>query len=148
MKIWDIHGGIHPPENKTQSLQDNIRAAHSGQLIVPLSQHIGAPAAPIVNVGDRVLKGQMIGEAKGFVSAPVHAPSPARWPPLNRALSPPSGMSAPCVVINCDGKDEWISHQGIVTTAARQKHPGRHHPQRRYCRVGGAGFQLGKTQWR
>jgi len=114
-KIWDIHGGIHPPENKTQSLQDNIRAAGiPAQLIVPLSQHIGAPAAPIVNVGDRVLKGQMIGEAKGFVSAPVHAPSSGTVAAIEpRVIPHPSGMSAPCVVINCDGKDEWISHQGI-----------------------------------
>lgn len=114
-KIWDIHGGIHPPENKAQSLSGGIHPAGiPAQLIVPLAQHIGAPAAPIVAVGDRVLKGQMIGEAKGFVSAPVHAPSSGTVAAIEpRVIPHPSGMSAPCIVINCDGKDEWISHQGI-----------------------------------
>ena len=115
-KIWDIHGGIHPPENKTQSLGEAIRPAGiPAQLIVPLSQHIGAPAAPIVEVGDRVLKGQMIAEAKGFVSAPVHAPSSGTVAAIEARVIPhPSGMSAPCIIIHCDGQDEWISHQGVA----------------------------------
>ena len=73
-KIWDIHGGIHPAENKQQSLGGPIQAVPLPDvLILPLSQHIGAPASPLVKVGDKVLKGQMIAAAKGFVSAPIHA---------------------------------------------------------------------------
>ena len=75
-KIFDIHGGVHPPENKVQSLGRGIESAGIPPLLVhPLSQHLGAPATPIVEVGQRVLKGQMIADAKGFVSAPVHASS-------------------------------------------------------------------------
>ena len=114
-KVWDIHGGIHPAENKQQSLQEPIHSAGiPPQLILPLAQHIGAPASPIVNIGDRVLKGQMIAEAKGFVSAPVHAPSSGTVTAIESRLIPhPSGMSAPCIVIDTDGQDEWIDHAGV-----------------------------------
>tara|TARA_R110001592_G_scaffold56693_7_gene172599 strand:+ start:811 stop:3162 length:2352 start_codon:yes stop_codon:yes gene_type:complete len=114
-KVWDIHGGIHPAENKQQSLQEPIHSAGiPPQLILPLAQHIGAPASPIVNIGDRVLKGQMIAEAKGFVSAPVHAPSSGTVTVIESRLIPhPSGMSAPCIVIDTDGQDEWIDHAGV-----------------------------------
>ena len=114
-KIWDIHGGIHPAENKHQSLHNPIEnAGIPPQLILPLAQHIGAPASPIVNVGDRVLKGQMIAEAKGFVSAPVHAPTSGIIAAIeSRVIPHPSGMSASCIVIDTDGKDEWIAHQGL-----------------------------------
>jgi len=114
-KIWDIHGGIHPAENKHQSLLNPIEnAGIPAQLILPLAQHIGAPASPIVNVGDRVLKGQMIAEAKGFVSAPVHAPTSGTIAAIeSRVIPHPSGMSASCIVIDTDGKDEWIAHQGV-----------------------------------
>ena len=67
-KIWDIHGGIHPTENKTQSLSEPIlQAAIPPYLYVPLSQHIGAAAKPIVKVGDKVLKGQTIAAASAAV---------------------------------------------------------------------------------
>ena len=114
-KIWDIHGGIHPAENKHQSLLKPIEnAGIPAQLILPLAQHIGAPASPIVNVGDRVLKGQMIAEAKGFVSAPVHAPTSGTIAAIEARVIPhPSGMTASCIVIDTDGKDEWIAHQGV-----------------------------------
>ena len=66
-KIFDFHGGIHPPENKRQSQQGGIRdAGIPPELVLPLSQHIGAPAKPTVAVGDRVLKGQMIAEANPY----------------------------------------------------------------------------------
>lgn len=115
-KIWDIHGGVHPAENKTQSLGRSIDAAGiPPQLIHPLSQHIGAPAAPIVEVGQRVLKGQMIAEAKGFVSVPIHAASSGTVSAIeSREIPHPSGLIAACIVIDTDGQDEWIEHQGVA----------------------------------
>ncbi|MBV1920793.1 MAG: electron transport complex subunit RsxC, partial [Pseudomonadales bacterium] len=75
-RIWDIPGGIHPAENKQQSLQSGIITANiPAELVVPVQQHIGAPGKPCVNVGDNVLKGQVIAEANGFVSLPTHAPT-------------------------------------------------------------------------
>ena len=67
-------GGIHPHEGKELTKDKPIREVlPKGDLVYPMSQHIGAPAAPIVAVGDRVLTGQKIAEAQGFVSAPVYA---------------------------------------------------------------------------
>ena len=113
-KIWDIHGGIHPAENKQQSLTGPIQAVPlPPTLILPLSQHIGAPATPVVSAGDKVLKGQMIAAGKGFVSAPVHAPSSGVISAIEeRAVPHASGMQAPCIVIETDGDDRWIEHSG------------------------------------
>ncbi|MFV0276594.1 MAG: electron transport complex subunit RsxC, partial [Parahaliea sp.] len=114
-KIFDFHGGVHPPENKQQSLGAPIRdAGVPAQLVVPLSQHIGAPAKAIVAVGERVLKGQPIAEAGGFVSVPQHAPSSGTVTAIEeRPIPHPSGLHASCVVIDCDGADQWLEHRGV-----------------------------------
>ena len=75
-KVFDFHGGVHPLENKHQSVRTAIAdAGIPPELVIPLSQHIGAPSNPVVGVGDHVRKGQVIAEALGFVSVPKHAPS-------------------------------------------------------------------------
>ena len=67
-------GGIHPYEGKELSKNKPIKSVlPKGDLVYPLSQHIGAPAKPIVSVGDYVLTGQKIAEANGFISAPIYA---------------------------------------------------------------------------
>ena len=67
-------GGVHPYEGKELSKDKPIKdVLPKGDLVYPLSQHIGAPAVPIVAKGDRVLRGQKIAEAGGFVSAPIYA---------------------------------------------------------------------------
>ena len=69
-----FNGGIHPYDGK--DLTKNfpiVNILPKEELVYPLSQHIGAPATPIVKKGDRVLRGQMIAEPTGFVSAPIHA---------------------------------------------------------------------------
>ncbi len=110
-KIWDIHGGVHPPENKRQSMQLPLgEISLPPQLVLPLSQHIGAPAKPVVNVGERVLTGQLIAEANGVVSAPVHASSSGTIVAIEeRPVPHPSGMSGRCIVIETDGRDEWVT---------------------------------------
>ena len=114
-KVFNFHGGVHPPENKLQSVGLPIMTAGiPEELTLPLSQHIGAPATPIVAVGERVLKGQMIAEAQGFVSVPVHAPTSGTITAVeDRAIAHPSGFSAPCIVLASDGEDEWLAHEGI-----------------------------------
>jgi len=113
-KIFDFHGGIHPPENKEQSLHCAIRdAGIPPVLVLPLSQHIGAPASPVVAVGERVLKGQMIAAAPGFVSVPLHAPSSGTVTAIeDRLIAHPSGLPARCIVIETDGRDEWAELRG------------------------------------
>ena len=69
-----FNGGIHPYDGKDLSKDKPIKAVlPKGELVYPLSQHIGAPAKPVVEKGDRVLTGQKIAEAGGFVSAPIYA---------------------------------------------------------------------------
>ncbi|MBM69245.1 MAG: electron transport complex subunit RsxC [Haliea sp.] len=115
-RVYGFHGGIHPAENKHQSLGSKIQQAGiPQQLILPLSQHIGAPARPVVAVGDRVLKGQMIAEPVGHVSVPLHAPSSGHISAIEeRPIPHPSGFPAPCIVIDCDGEDAWAPLQGVA----------------------------------
>ena len=109
-RIYDIHGGIHPPERKSLSLPGQVRAAGiPAQLVLPLSQHIGKPAESIVHVGERVLGGQALAEADGLVSVPIHAPTSGIVSAIElRAVPHPSGLNNQCVVIDCDGLDEWL----------------------------------------
>jgi electron transport complex protein RnfC len=108
--IWDIPGGIHPAERKELSNRTPIRPAPlPKRLTLPLNQHIGAPAEPVVAVGERVLKGQLIAAATGFVSVPVHAPTSGTVSFIGPQPYPHvSGMLAPAIVIDSDGLDEWI----------------------------------------
>ena len=74
--IHDIHGGIHPPERKSLSRPGQLsHAPIPDELILPLRQHLGVPAKPIVNVGDSVKRGQVLAAAQGVMSVPVHAPT-------------------------------------------------------------------------
>lgn len=74
MGLKTFKGGVHPYEGKELAKdQPIVEVLPKGNLVYPLSQHIGAPASPIVAVGDHVLKGQKIAEAGGFVSSPIYA---------------------------------------------------------------------------
>lgn len=107
MKLKTFPGGLHPPDSKAATAQRPVENCPlPDELIIPLSQHIGAPAKPCVAKGDRVKKGQVIGEARGFVSVPVHASSSGDVV----AVEPrphPSGMALPAVVLRPDGEDVW-----------------------------------------
>ena len=109
-QIRDIPGGIHPPEKKQQSLKQPIADAPlPTQVVLPLNMHIGAPAEPIVNIGDRVLAGQMVAKPEGMVSAAIHASVSGTVTAIeDRPLPHSSGMSGPAIVIESDGKDEWV----------------------------------------
>ena len=100
-------GGLHPPDHKLTARQPSEVCPLPEQLVVPLAQHIGAPALACVAAGQRVAKGEVIGQAKGFVSAPVHAPTSGEV----LAVEPrphPQGRALPAVVIRPDGADAWV----------------------------------------
>ena len=109
-RIWDIPGGIHPAERKELSNRTPIQPAPlPKRLVLPLNQHIGAAAEPVVAVGERVLKGQLIAAANGFVSVPVHAPTSGTVSFIGPQPYPHvSGMLAPAIVIDSDGLEQWI----------------------------------------
>ena len=116
-------GGVHPPEHKADSSGTPIRrAAIPARIVLPLSQHAGAPAEAVVDVGERVLKGQIVAKAKGMISANIHASTSGTVVAIElRPVQHPSGLDQPCIVIASDGRDEWIAHAGIADWAAR--HP-------------------------
>lgn len=113
MNLWKFHGGIHPNGHKSLSNQKAIIDAPIPQfLILPLLQHIGEPTEPIVSIGEKVLKGQIIAHCRAedcsvMMSAPVHASSSGTVVAIEKRSVPhPSGLTAPCIVIETDGKDE------------------------------------------
>ncbi|OPX55278.1 electron transport complex protein RnfC [Oceanospirillum multiglobuliferum] len=108
--LWDFHGGIHPDENKQQSLQQPLADAPlPKKVVLPLQQHIGAASEPIVQVGDKVKTGQCIAKADGFVSANIHASISGTVVAIDEQPIPhPSGMSDLCISIESDGLDQWV----------------------------------------
>jgi electron transport complex protein RnfC len=116
--LFDFVGGIHPVENKTQSTQSSIVAAGiPDKLILPLTQHIGAQSKSLVQPGDKVLKGQLIAEAQGFISANLHAPTSGTVTAVeDRAIAHQSGLTDLCIEITTDKQDNWIEHSGLKNT--------------------------------
>lgn len=110
-----FHGGIHPAENKTQSTQQPIRQLPlPAQLVLPVRQHSGTPAKPIVAAGEQVLKGQVIAEAVGPRSVPLHAPTSGVVSAIDeRPVGHPSGLPELCIVIDSDGVDQWCQHSNL-----------------------------------
>lgn len=100
-------GGVHPEDGKSLSSHCAIVDAPLLDLYtVILSQHIGAPARLLVKKGDEVKKGQLLAEAGGFVSAPIHCPTSGTVKAITECPGPVGGK-VPAVEIAADGKDEW-----------------------------------------
>lgn len=108
-KIWRFHGGLHLPDHKALSNgRPILRSPLPKYLILPLQQHIGTAARPLVQPGEEVLKGQPIAAAQGPVSVPLHAPTSGRVLAIeDHPIPHPSGLSAPCIRIASDGRDTW-----------------------------------------
>lgn len=109
MKLFSIRGGIHPEGRKELSAEAPIsRPPLPNLLRVPLCQHIGNSAEPMVDKGDYVLKGQPIGMARGAISAPVHAPTSGHVIAIGRFAAPhASGLPDRTITLRPDGKDAW-----------------------------------------
>lgn len=114
--VYNFPGGVHPAEHKTVSNRTPIAPGpRPAQLVLPLNMHLGAPARPIVAVGDRVLKGQMLAEPAGAVSAALHAPTSGTVVALGpRPIQHPSGMDALCIVLEPDGEDRWAERRPVA----------------------------------
>ncbi len=98
-------GGSHPPTNKKHTQASMILdVPPPARVVIPLQQHTGAPAEPVVGVGDQVKTGQKIGEAQGYVSVPIHASIGGKVTAIKPHLHPLGGM-LPAVVIEADGQD-------------------------------------------
>jgi electron transport complex protein RnfC len=102
-------GGIKLPGFKSLSNQSPVRSIDlPEELVIPLRQHIGETAKPIVEVGEKVLKGQLIATSKVFISAPIHASSSGTVVEISKhPIAHQSGLSEQCIVIKTDGEDTW-----------------------------------------
>lgn len=98
-------GGIHPPENKLSAGKKITALAAPKQVIIPLSQHIGAPAQAVVKKGDTVKVGTLLAKAGGFVSANIHSSVSGKVNKIDNAIDA-SGYRRPAVFIDVEG-DEW-----------------------------------------
>ena len=107
--LTPFHGGVHPPEHKTESSEVPIRQAGLPPLLqLSFSQSLGNPARPCVSVGQRVNKGQRLAEPDGAMSVGVHAPTSG----VVRAIGPlplahPSGLTGPGLTLEPDGDERW-----------------------------------------
>ena len=106
-------GGVHPYEGKELAKESPIKEVlPQGELVFPLSQHIGAPATPIVAVGDTVLKGQKIAEAGGFVSSPIYSSVSG----VVKAIEPRRvsvGDMVNSIIIESDGEFEEVTYSKV-----------------------------------
>ena len=107
MKQKSFSGGVHPPDNKQWSSHHAIEDCPlPEELVVPMVQHIGAPAVPSVEPGQRIAKGDEIGAARGFVSVPIHAPTSGEVTAVEKRPHG-SGTQQLAVVIKPDDEDAW-----------------------------------------
>lgn len=121
MGLRTFKGGVHPYDGKELAKNQPIAMVlPKGDLVYPLSQHIGAPANPIVAVGDKVLKGQKIAEAGGFVSSPIYASASG----MVKAIEPRRvavGDMVPSIVIGNDGAFTEVSYTACEDVTALSK---------------------------
>ncbi|PKL51527.1 MAG: electron transport complex subunit RsxC [Nitrospira bacterium HGW-Nitrospira-1] len=109
MALATFKGGIHPPGKKTLAASNPIVESKPPKIIViPLSQHIGAPCNPIVSIGQEVKKGEVVGEPAGFVSSPVHASVSGKVVAIAEFPNA-MGRMVNSVVIENNFKEEWAA---------------------------------------
>jgi len=99
-------GGVHPPENKITANAPIRPLPVTGQVVIPVSQHIGAPAAPVVNKGDIVKAGQIIAAGKGFVTSNIHSSVSGKVNKIDN-VTDITGYRQTAVFIDIEG-DEWV----------------------------------------
>ncbi len=115
-KLFRFKGGIKPETHKSPSLGQPIgQAPLVPRYVVPLHQSIGGTPEPLVVPGQRVLKGQKIGGPDKWISSAVHAPTSGTVLAIEERLAAhPSGLPTLSVVIEADGRDEWIERQPVA----------------------------------
>jgi electron transport complex protein RnfC len=99
-------GGIHPPENKLSANNKILDLQVPSSVIIPLGQHLGAPAKPVVNKGDAIKAGQLIARGEGFVSSNVHSSVSGKVSKIDDVVDV-SGYKKPAIFIEVEG-DQWI----------------------------------------
>ena len=104
--MFKFRGGVHPPERKLSNGSLIKQAEMPKKVVIPLSQHIGAPCKALVAVGDEIKIGQKIAESDAFVSAPIHASISGKVTSIGKYPHPGAGDFT-AIVIESDGKMIW-----------------------------------------
>jgi electron transport complex protein RnfC len=107
--------GVHPDDHKRPAADAPLRILPPpAKVYMPLSQHVGGAARPIVLVGQKVLKGQLLAEASGNISAPIHAPVSGTISAIGEITAPhASGLGFTAITIENDFRDEWIATETV-----------------------------------
>ena len=142
-ELHDFPGGLLlEPHKEVTDQKMSILHPLPERMFLPLQQHIGQPAEPAVQVGDRVLKGQIIARAGGYVSVPVHASTSGKITDIGDYPVPhPTISKAPCIVLEPDGNDAWFDIK--PTEEYDRTEPAKLQELIRDCGIvglGGAGF--------
>lgn len=135
-------GGVHPPDNKSFSKAAEIKKANlPKRVVIPLNQHIGAPAKPIVKLRDEVKTGQKIADAGGFVSIPMHASITGKITKIGK-FPHPTGTSQMGIEITGDGEtDDWVELTDVENYAEMPVDEMKSKiSEAGICGMGGAGF--------
>jgi electron transport complex protein RnfC len=108
--------GVHPDDNKRPAADVPLRTLPPpARLYLPLHQHVGGAARPIVLVGQRVLKGQLLAEAQGNISAPIHSPVSGTVAAIGEVTAPhPSGLGFAAITVDSDFEDRWIETRQVA----------------------------------
>ena len=140
MAFLTFKGGIHPYDGKALT-KDSPAETYlpRGEMVYPLSQHIGAPASPVVQKGDYVKRGQKIGEAGGFVSAPVHSSVSGTVKGMEMRLGA-TGTMANSIIIENDGKYEETEFVPARLEELTKEEILKHIQDGGVVGMGGAGF--------
>ncbi|MDM8565547.1 electron transport complex subunit RsxC [Candidatus Halobeggiatoa sp. HSG11] len=146
--MWQFHGGVHPKDHKNLSSTSSIAPADIPPfLVLPLLQHIGEPTEPVVNIGDKVLKGQIIAHCHAYncrklMTVPLHSSSSGTVVAIEERTVPhPSGLTAPCIIIETDGKDTWAKQVPLTDYSDLSSNMVRDYIARAgIVGLGGAGF--------
>lgn len=112
-------GGVHPAENKIASGKAIENLPLPAEVVLPVAQHIGAPAKPIVQKGDKVTRGQCVAEAGGFVSAPVHTPISGTVVKIDNARTP-QGMPVQAIFIKSDEADREADAKAMADKSPKR----------------------------
>ena len=140
MGLFTFKGGVHPYEGKELSAEKPVEAIKPGkELVYLLSQHIGAPAKPIVAKGDRVLVGQKIAEAGGFVSAPIHASVSGTVSKIEKRINATGGY-VDAIVVENDDLYECVSFEEADPDALSREEILNRIREGGVVGMGGAGF--------
>jgi electron transport complex protein RnfC len=122
-RLYKFHGGLKLPGHREVSAARPISSAGvPAMLVLPLQQHIGAPAECLVQPGDTVHKGQLIARQVGAISAAIHASSSGTVTAIEeRPVPHPSGLQAPCIIIETDGQDRYQDNESSAPDYARME---------------------------